>query len=805
MRNVWAIARKELRNYFDHPTAYILAVVFLVVNFFFFFRTAFLQGNASMRAMFDLLPWFLLFFVPAVTMGSLAEERRGGTLEVLLSHPIQMHDVLLGKYLGNVLFLLIVLLATLTAPLTLSIGGDFDLGVLFAQYFGSVLLVGGMAAVGVFASALTRNQITAFIIGTAVIFVLMLLGSEVIQVGLPAWLTDAMAGLGILNHFYNVTRGVLDLRDMIYFVALGAAFLALAYWLLMRERLSRTSNLYKNLRLGTLAIVAIAVVANLFGRYIPGRIDLTANNLYTVSDGTKQVLDDLDDLVTITLYASSELPAQVKLAERDIEDVLRDFRRYGDGNVQVIRKHPDDSEEARQEAQRLGIQPVQFNVLSKEELQLKNGWLGIAVQYADESEVLPFVGDARNLEYQLATNVWKLTRAETPKVAFITGHGERGQSEFAGFTRELRRTYEVTSIDLSQDTARIPDDMDVLIVAGPRRPVGQRARQLLREFLSDDGRIFFLGSGVNVNLQYLIASEAPDSAVNVVESFGVQLNKNLVYDLRSNEAISVPGQFFNYVVQYPFWVRALPAGEHIITRGINSVFMPWPSSLDTVPSTARRSIPLLTTSRFAGAQRGSFQIRPDQDMAFDESNLKPQMLAVALLPVENAGDDQSSAAGSEPIELGRDVAQADGETAAAAAGPQSATGAEDAAQSTDSAVPEAQPERPMTPVRKSVQQGTLRGRLVVVGDADFLTDQFAQNSVENIVFGLNAINWLTQSDALLSIRSKTPTPRPLLFESEATQTVIKYINLIGVPLAFVLLGVARTMRRRRFKGKQYAT
>ena len=779
MRNLWAIARKELRNYFDHPTAYILAVVFLVLNNFFFFRSAFLEGRATLRPMFDLLPWFLLFFVPAVTMSSLAEERRSGTLEVLLSHPIRMREILLGKFLGNYLFLMIVLAATLIAPLTLMAGGKFDLGVLLAQYFGTALLVAGMTAVGIFASSLTSNQITAFIVGIAVSFLLMLAGSEVLNVGLPAWLANGIGQLGILTHFYNVTRGVLDLRDIVYFVGLSAAFLTLAYWLLMRERLNHKARLYRNLRLGTAAIVAITLIANLVGRYIPGRLDLTAGKLYTVSPGTRQILGELDDLVTITLYTSKELPTQVKLVQRDIDDVLRDFARYGRGNVQILRKYPDRSEAAKAEAQRLGIQAVQFNVVKREELQLKNGWLGLSIQYADESEVIPFAGDARTLEYQLATDVWKLTRTGTSKVAFITGHGERGQTEYATFSRELGRTYEVSSIDLSQDTTTIAPDIDAIIIGGPRRPVDARSRRMFRNYLANDGRVFYLGSGVDVNLQYLFANAAPDSAVDLAEEFGIRLNKDMVYDLRSNEAITVPGQVFSYVVQYPFWIRALPASDHAITRGLNSVFMPWPSSLDTLPTAARGRVatPLLTTTRFAGAQRGSFQIRPDQQLTYIESDLRPYVLAFALLP--------SAPGDAGPISVGKTHSDGDAEDGSAAQGSESG--------------------QPLRALDKVVQEGPLRGRVVVVGDADFLTDQFVRNSIENIIFGLNAISWLTQSDALLSIRAKSPTPRPLVFESDSTQTFIKYFNLIGVPLSFVLVGILRSVRRRRLKAMSYAT
>ncbi|MGD2154865.1 MAG: Gldg family protein [Gemmatimonadales bacterium] len=798
MRNIWTIARKELRTYFDHPTAYILLVVFLVINFFFFFRSVFLVATASLRPMFDLLPWILLFFIPAVTMGSLAEERRRGTLEVALSHPIQESEFLLGKYVGNLLFLYIALAGTLLAPLTLTIGGRLDLGVVLAQYIGTALLMAGMAAVGLFASALTRNQITAFIVATAVIFVLMMAGSDVVQMGLPAWLGGALGELGIMPHFGNVARGVIDLRDLVYFIALAAAFLSLAQWLVLRDRLSHGSRLYRNLRLGTLTIVGIAVFANLFGSHIPGRIDLTQERLYTVSRGTRQILGDLNDVVTITLFSSRELPAQVRPLERDVSDVLRDFERYGRGNIQIVRKHPDRSEEALQESQQLGIAPVQFSVMRTEELQVKQGWLGIAVQYADDAEVIPFVGDTETLEYQLASNVWRLTRSETPKVAFVTGHGEKTQADYGAFSRELRRAYEVSGVDLTSADAELGPDLDAVIVAGPKTAMDARSRALLRNYLASGGRALYLGEGADVNMRFLFASPVPDSARDVSETFGVRVNLDMVFDLRSNEAISVPGEVFSYIVPYPFWLRALPAAQHAITRNLNSLFLPWASSLDTLATLGGRSFtPLFTTSEAAGVQRGTFEIRPDVEPYFDPANLSTQLLAVAVdgavgavqVPVPPPEPEPADSVGADTTAMPFD-AGTNGGGAAQLQEPQQE--------------PEQEP-ADTTPrvLGREVQQGPPTGRVVVVGDADFLTDAFVRNASENVIFALNAIDWLTQSDALLSIRSKQRTPRPLVFESDATRQAIKYLNLIGVPLVFVLFGAVRLMQRRAMTRRTY--
>ena len=790
MRNVWTIARKELRGYFDHPTAYILLVVFLGINLFFFFRSAFLIGEASLRPLFDLLPWILLFFVPAVTMGSLAEERRQATLEVMLSQPLSDAQLLLGKYAGNLLFLLVAVGGTLLVPLTLALGGDLDLGVVVAQYVGTSLLLAGVAAVGIFASALTRNQITAFIAATAIIFVFMMLGTEVVQIGLPAWLAAVGSQLGILQHFGNVARGVIDLRDVVYFVSLVVAFLALGYWQLLRDRLSRAGHQYRNLRLGTAALVAIAVFADLFGGYIPGRIDLTAEKLYTLSDGTKAILADLNDLVTITLFASRELPAQVKPLERDVNDVLRDFQRYGRGNIQVVRAHPDQSEEALQEAQQLGISSVQFNVVRREELQLKQGWLGIAVEYAGAYESIPFVGDTRNLEYQLASRVWRLARVDTPKVAFVSGHGEKTQADYTAFTQELGQTYMLDVVDLTSEDAELGSDLDAVIIAGPKRALDARSRALLRRYLGNDGRVLYLAEGSDINMRFLFATELPDSVRDFTRELGVGLNGDLVFDLRSNESISMPGEVFNYIVPYPFWLRALPASEHVITRNVNSVFLPWASSIDTLATMGGRAFtPLLTTSEWAGAQTGPFQIRPDQDIPYDPSELRPRLLAVAV-----EGAIGSSAADTPvPAPPTQDEVADNVSGEAGDAGDDSASGA---ALTTDgAAVPRV--------IDQNTYEGAPAGRVVVVGDSDFLVDQFLRSLPENMVFALNAVDWLTQTEALLGIRAKTPTPRPLIFESNLQMQAVKYINLIGVPLLFVLFGVIRLLRRRRLTRKEY--
>jgi ABC-2 type transport system permease protein len=373
MRRIWAVSRRELRALFDQPTGYVLLVVFLAVNAFLFFRQAFLLGSASLRPMLDLFPWMMLFFVPAVTMRALAEDTRGGQLEVLLAQPITELELLLGKYLGGLLFLWTALVLTLPLALALELGSDIRWGPIVAQYAGAALLMAGLAAVGVWASSLTRSQITAFIAAVGVMFVLILVGLDPLLVGLPATLGAVAARLGVLSHFDSITRGVIDLRDAVYFASLAGVFLALAYGALLRRKLSSATGAVRRLRAGMGLLVAILVVINLLGGYIGGRLDLTPDRSYTLSPAVRDLARGLDDLVTIKLFASKELPTEAALLKRDVDDLLRDLRTAGRGKIRIVERDPAANESAARDARDLGIGPVQFNVLGQGELQVKQG------------------------------------------------------------------------------------------------------------------------------------------------------------------------------------------------------------------------------------------------------------------------------------------------------------------------------------------------------------------------------------------------------------------------------------------------
>ena len=212
MHRVFTVARRELRGYFDQPTGYVLIVAFLAISLFLAFRTMYATGIASLRPIFDLLPVLFAVFIPAATMRSFAEERRGKTLDWLMSQPITEAEVVLGKFLGDWAFVLLALAGTVPTALGILWVSEADAGIVLAQYIGATLLAGQLTAVGVWASSITRNQITAFIVSAAVCFTLFLIGLPIVQIGLSPAVGGGLAQLSVLSHFENVARGVVDQR-----------------------------------------------------------------------------------------------------------------------------------------------------------------------------------------------------------------------------------------------------------------------------------------------------------------------------------------------------------------------------------------------------------------------------------------------------------------------------------------------------------------------------------------------------------------------------------------------------------------
>ena len=725
---VWTVAKQELRGYFDQPTAYVLAVAFLAISLFLLFRSMYAAGVASLRPLFDLLPILFAVFIPAATMRSLAEERRGGTLEWLLAQPLTETEVVLGKFLGDWLFVLAALAGTVPTALGVLLASPADGGIMVAQYVGAALLAAQLVALGLWASSFTRNQITAFIVAATLSFALFLIGLPVVQIGLPPSISGALARLSVVSHFENVARGVVDLRDVLYFASTAALFLVLATGAVARDRLSHGRPDYRRLKVGAGVTAVLVVVLNLLGSHIRGRVDLTRGNLFTLAEGTREIVGDLDDLVQIKLFASDELHPDIQLQLRDVRDLLADMARASNGNLVVSVMNPDEDDDAEEEANALGIYPVDFNVLSSDEFQIRRGYYGLAVTYADEREVMPIIERVDDLELRLASAIASMTTETRPGVAFVQGYGAKGPFEIPGLREGLADRFSLRSVDLSGDSAPplSRDSTEIVVLAAPTQPVDSAALARVQDFVARGGAALLLLEAPQLDPQSPMASPLFSGAEKLLEGRGLSFEPQLVFDLASSERVSLGRRgLFNVISPYPLWPVTLPAGDHPTTRGLASLTLGWAGALEITDST--RVHPLWQTTEAAGLQEAGGLVMPDQDWNRPDEELAVRTVAAAVEPAEGSGE----------------------------------------------------------------------GRMVVVSDGSFAEGQFVQANPGNLVFLANAIDWLAQDEALMSIRAKDRTPPSLVFTSDLERNALKWGNLAGVPLLLALFGVVRVTGRRR--------
>ena len=228
MQNITAILKKEFRSYFNSPIAYIFITFFLGISAWLFFQNFFIVNQAEMRSFFGLMPWIFLFFIPAVTMKLWSEEKKIGTIEILMTLPIRDYEVVVGKFLASFALLAVTVLLTLVIPFSIMSVGNPDVGTLIAGYIGLLLMGAAYIAIGFFASTLTENQIIAFIIGIVVCLVLLLIGEDFVLFKTPNWLVPIFSYLGLGAHYSSILRGVLDSRDIIYYLSLIGFFLYLS-------------------------------------------------------------------------------------------------------------------------------------------------------------------------------------------------------------------------------------------------------------------------------------------------------------------------------------------------------------------------------------------------------------------------------------------------------------------------------------------------------------------------------------------------------------------------------------------------
>ncbi len=485
-------------------------------------------------------------------------------------------------------------------------------------------------------------------------------------------------------------------------------------------------------------IFLILVVVNFISSRVFVRLDLTSNKLYTLSRSSKEAVKNLDDILIVKVFFSKKLPPNLLPLREHLADLLEEYRSASGGKVRVEFIDPQKDRETEMMVMKLGIPPVQMNVLEKNKLEVVKGYLGVALFYGDKTEVIPVVERADNLEYEITSRILKLVEGGERKVGVLLKGGDHSFDEdYSELKNEIEKQYKLVEI---RDSI-IPEDIDLLIVAGVEK-LEESDRRAIDTYLMRGGRIIFLVDGVDIG-KNLEAHAAPPEPLKFLKAYGFKVNRDLVMDV-SNEVAPFSSGYIRFFVPYPCWVKVRKENlskKNPIVRGLSSIVFPWPSSIEVLRDSLIKVDTLATSTPKSWTQEGYIVINPEMLPKAKERSKK-------VLAILAKGCFKSAFA--------------------------------------DSAAPDSVRRSPSTAI-------------MVVGNTRFLQDGFVRTYDENMAFFMNAVDYLGFGNKLISIRSKVAVDRPIKPISDTAKEIYKLFNTFGMAAVVVIFGLVRYFIRKREK------
>lgn len=802
MKNIKTIFIREFVAYFNAPIAYIFIIVFLAVNSGLFMTSFFLAGTADMRGFFALLPITLIVFIPAVTMRLWAEDSKGGTIALLQSFPITGSQLVLGKFLASFLFYLISLAGTIVIPIMILFLGNPDIGPVFGGYLGAALLGAFYLSVGIFISGLFKDQIIAFILSMVACFMFYMLGTDYIAIVLDGWIgglgSFLMQSVGTAIHFSSIERGVLDIRDIIYFASYTILFL----WLnsVTVEQIMRQ---LADKRFAINAVVGLAVVIMLnlvINNLHPGRFDLTEGKIYTVSPAAKNILKKLKDApITVRYYVSpkEKMPSAMKNIEQDVTDLLREFEVVSERfRYEVV--DPTADVDMVKTLEQKGVYPFDTRTIEKDSFGIKRIYSTIAVSYLDKPEqVIPQVTprNLANLEYDLLSRIYRMTMEKKPRVVLVAPYDvSRQDPRMRQFLKQMGQDvpekedrfttiagilqneyYEVVRTEMTQSEP-LPDDFDLMIVLSPRNLSDRQRWEINRAIVSGKSVIMGIqnykfdyspqrGAGIRV-------MPSPNHPVvnDLLEHYGLSVNDDILMDA-NQEVLSIPtrqtiGGFLTTTVEtpvkLPIQIKVTDKemnSEVSITNRISSLLYLWGSGLnyddaklselDLDCKVLYTSSPKTWTVPFSAGALTPEDINPENH----------EMLGSQHLALLVTGQFPDAYENTPPPKWPGQSDTADVYT-------------------------------------KPVKTEKSPGKLILYGCGEMFSDQIV-GAVGNALLMLNSVDALVLGGDLINVRTKMMTMRFIDETTVAAKMFWRFLVIILVPLILIAIGIVRYLMRRQ--------
>ncbi|WP_121354203.1 gliding motility-associated ABC transporter substrate-binding protein GldG [Flavisolibacter nicotianae] len=804
---MWPICKKELRQFFSSLTGYIAIVVFLLVNglVLFVLRNNILEsGYATLDQFFSFAPWILLFLVAAITMRSFSEEFRSGTFEILQTRPVRNGEIVAGKFFGALAVALIALLPTLVYYFTinsLASASGIDAGAAAGSYLGLALLTGVFTAIGVCVSSFTTNAVVSFII-TLIASVLFYYGFRAIS-ELALFQNGAdyyIEMFGIDFHYQNISKGVIDTRDLVYFVSVILFFLFITTTRLSAkagmQKSRQTSVKWAILLLGVLGVNAVAAALH-------ARADLTAEKRYSLTQPTKDLARSLQNNADITIFLKGDFPSGFRKLSASTQEFLRVLKETAPGRINYRFVSPEEEAGGGKtwgdSLRAMGIEPINLTVQVKAGQENKNIFPYGLLQAGGRTEVVNlFPSSKRNIsaeelnnaeammEYQFAKSLDRVIHPQPKVIAYAVGNGEPVGNEIYDLRQAVAADYIMKPFDVNA-MAYIPKEADVLLVVKPASGFTENEKLKIDQYLMNGGKVLCFVDNLHAepdSLRFRSELIAYDRNLNIGDllfNYGVRINPDLVMDLQCDFLpFAVGGTPSNPQYEFLHW-NYYPLFEsrsnHLINKNLGLVAGRFVNSIDTVEAEGIRKTYLLQSSANSRTISTPALISPNENRNTPEDALfRKNGIPVAVLLEGTFSSLYKNRLGQAQ----RDSLQASG-------------GFKEAGVSPTKMIVVADGDMVLNDV--STQQGPLAMGMNLFTVGSQYEYQFANRN-----FFLNCLEYLTSNSAIIQTRNKEVVLRaldPKKVETEAGKW--RFLTIV-LPIVLVILAgvVYQRLRRHRF-------
>jgi len=537
-----------------------------------------------------------------------------------------------------------------------------------------------------------------------------------------------------------------------------------------------------------LFVLGCLIAANLIFTRLFKRVDFTQDKLYTLSQPSKDLVAKLPDRMLVKAFISNDLQPPFSQTAQYVRDLLDEYKSASKGKFVWEAIDPGNDQKLEEEANKLKVPKMRRGRVSSNKVEIGASYLGVAFEYGGQVESIPEINGPEGLEFQM-TGLIKMMTVKKKKIAFATSEGElstaqdpQGHPGGLSMLKQYMQDYDVTTVDLTKGEKPIGEDVDALVIAGPKMPMSERAKFVVDQFLMRGKSVALFVDGMIIeqprNMQIpgmesqpRIGRKNDTGTDDLLEHYGFKVRDDIVLEPRQNVPGPVPlgGQLF--LANYPTFVAATKLDEKSsIMDHVKAVILPFTSSIEKVKDNKQPNVTvvdLAMTTPESWRQSGFYLYDPQNTQIKPGDDHGPFVLAVAA-----TGKFKSFFAGKPyPNEKGEKIAPPDPNSSAAPG------------------------------VERPLDEGVQPGRLVVVADSEFASDEYLRFArqvpvyASNMLFVMNMMDYLAQDEALAPLRAKVVQSRPLSAGKESTPALVKYGNVIGVPLLFTLFGVARWRMR----------